>query len=76
MKTQGARLERVARTAPSRPTSGRKAGKTYRVEYKDDLNDASWTPLGPEVPASGSGLSVTDSSANHFQRYYRILLPD
>src|SRR5204863_574987 len=48
-------------------------GRTYRLEYKNDLDDESWTPLGPDAMADGESLTITDPPANSFQRYYRIV---
>ena len=47
-------------------------GKTYRVQYKDDLKASSWTPLGSDSVAAGYVLSVTDSSPSSRQRFYRL----
>ena len=48
--------------------------KTYRVEYKLNLTDASWTALTPNVTASGDTASYLDSSATAaVQRFYRIV---
>ena len=50
-------------------------GKTYRVDYKNDLNDASWLPLAPgEQQAAGSTLRVTDDIGVRPQRFYRIVV--
>jgi hypothetical protein len=46
------------------------AGQAYRVQYKDKLNDASWTDLAPDVTASGSTASTTDTTIS--QRFYRV----
>jgi hypothetical protein len=46
------------------------AGKSYRVQYKDNLDDASWTDLAPDVAASGSIASTTDTTVS--QRFYRV----
>ena len=51
-------------------------GKTYRVEGKDDLNDASWTPFDADAVATGYSLTVIARVANSSQRFYRILLVD
>ena len=50
-------------------------GKTYRLEYKDDLNDLNWTSLQPDVVAVGGSLAAADRPAGS-QRYYRIVLLD
>lgn len=48
--------------------------RTYRVEYKDDLNAPSWLPLGGNRTATGPVLTVTDSIADRPQRFYRMVL--
>ncbi len=45
----------------------------YIVEYKDDLNDATWTRL-TTFAANGSVGSATDNLAEARCRYYRIRL--
>ncbi len=51
-------------------------GKRYRVEYKDALSAPAWTPLGPELTASGWVLSVTDTPGASPQRFFRIVQVD
>jgi autotransporter-associated beta strand protein len=46
------------------------AAQTYRVQYKDNIDDASWTDLAPDVTASGSIASTTDTTTS--QRFYRV----
>jgi peptidoglycan hydrolase-like amidase len=48
-------------------------GTTYRVQFKNDLDDAEWTNLPPDVTASTSVASLTDSPGVA-QRFYRILV--
>jgi DNA-binding beta-propeller fold protein YncE len=48
-------------------------GQTYRIQFKNDLNDPNWTPLGNEVGATNHLASVLDAIP-HQQRFYRILL--
>jgi hypothetical protein len=50
------------------------AGKTYRVEYKDSLDDPSWTPLDAGVTATGDRLTVNDDPGSSLQRFYRIVV--
>jgi hypothetical protein len=50
------------------------AGHTYRIEFKNDLNDSSWTPLSADTVANGSSLSATIDVTGAPQRFYRILL--
>jgi len=50
------------------------AGRTYQVQFKGDLNQASWSILG-QFPATGSIMTALDSSAAaSSQRFYRIVL--
>ena len=48
-------------------------GKTYRVEYKDDLPAATWSALAPDLTASGDSLTVVDSNPSSRQRFYRVV---
>jgi hypothetical protein len=48
-------------------------GHVYRVEYKDELTAAAWTPVGQEVMATDSQWVVTDPSPAPLQRFYRIV---
>jgi len=49
------------------------SGKTYRVEYKDDLNAATWQRLNnQDYVAAGGNLTVNDDMTGHAQRFYRI----
>jgi hypothetical protein len=49
------------------------AGTTYRVQYKNELGDADWASLVPDVTADSPTASVTDT-AGASQRFYRILV--
>ncbi len=57
-------------------TIGATAGKTYRVEYKDDLNQPNWQPLGADRLATGTSLVITDNTGANPQRLYRVLQLD
>jgi hypothetical protein len=49
--------------------------RSYRVEYKDSLDAASWTDLAPAQAADSSSMSIPDL-ADKAQRFYRVsLLP-
>jgi len=48
-------------------------GRTYQVEYKEDLNTAVWTPLGQPTAASGTSLTINDSVVDIGQRFYRVV---
>ena len=49
-------------------------GQTYRVVYKNDLSDMAWTPLGNDLPATGSSLSVTNNLNDPLtpKRFYAV----
>jgi hypothetical protein len=47
-------------------------GKSYRVEYKNDLNHSGWSILESDLAATGLSLSVTASTTNAPRRFYRI----
>jgi len=50
-----------------------RAGRTYRVQYKDTLDQAGWTTL-PDVAASNGSASQIDATASGQQRFYRVVL--
>ena len=47
-------------------------GLTYVVEYKNDLNALSWTPLATNTGA-GNILTYTEGVTNLFSRFYRVV---
>jgi hypothetical protein len=47
-----------------------RAGKSYRLEYKDNLDDANWTELDPQ-PGDGTVMRLTTPSAAP-QRFFRV----
>ncbi len=52
------------------------AGRNYRVEFKDALTDATWTPLGSAVLANSDTLTIPDNLGANPQRFYRIVQLD
>jgi hypothetical protein len=46
-------------------------GFAYQVEYKNNLTDPNWTPLGNAVAGNGAVQSVTDSTPPT-NRFYRV----
>ncbi len=50
------------------------SGLTYRVQYKTNLLDTNWSDLVPDVIATGSASSITDSIDADAQRFYRVLV--
>ena len=48
--------------------------RTYRVQFKDDLNESDWDDLAGDITAGAATASKADSSAFVGQRFYRILV--
>jgi hypothetical protein len=48
-------------------------GLTYQVEYKSDLSDASWTPLGNAISGNGAVQTINDKLSVN-SRFYRVLI--
>ncbi len=46
------------------------SGTTYQVEYKNELTDATWTPLGSSVSGDGTTKTVSDSVTNGHRFYH------
>jgi len=46
-------------------------GKTYYLEYKSDLSDATWIPLSG-IAGDGTMKVFTDSSATGPRKFYRV----
>ena len=51
-------------------------GKTYRVEYKDTLDDGPWTALGSRITATNTSLMMNDATGPARQRFYRVIQID
>ena len=49
-------------------------GKTYRVQFKENLQDIGWNHLPGEVLATGTTSSMLDNSALASHRFYRVVL--
>ncbi|HVV73250.1 MAG TPA: immunoglobulin domain-containing protein, partial [Verrucomicrobiae bacterium] len=48
-------------------------GVNYRLEYKDSLNDPSWTPILPASPGTGSLIVLHDPGHSAgVSRFYRV----
>jgi subtilisin family serine protease len=49
------------------------AGHTYRIEYKDQLTDPAWQPLGTDIPGTGTPIEIPDPGIIAVQpsRFYR-----
>ena len=51
-------------------------GRTYRVDWKLNLDDPFWTQLAPPALAAGATLVVNDNIGANPQRFYRITQVD
>jgi Domain of unknown function (DUF5011)/HYR domain len=51
-----------------------KSGKSYKVQYKDNLLATNWTDLPGTVTATGAVSVITDGSTGAAQRYYRVMM--
>ncbi len=49
-------------------------GQNYQVEYKDNLDDPAWTPMGVPVPGTGDLLNFDDDNNNQPHRFYRLMI--
>jgi hypothetical protein len=47
-------------------------GQMHQVEYKDNLNDASWLSLGLPLTATGDQQSFTLDISSLAHRYFRV----
>ncbi|MGH9646267.1 MAG: hypothetical protein ACRD4E_05555, partial [Bryobacteraceae bacterium] len=69
-------------TALMRPTNGiiaitwsSVAGRTYRLQYNDDLTTTNWNDLLPDVTTTASTASATTGFVGDLpHRFYRIML--
>jgi hypothetical protein len=49
------------------------AGTSYQVVYKDNLTDATWTPVGGLIAGNGAVVSAPPISTAGSQRFYSVL---
>ena len=51
------------------------AGKTYRVDCSDSLQDGSWTPVQDNIAGTGGIVQVIDTDgATQAKRFYRAVV--
>ena len=51
------------------------AGQNYQLEYKDNLADPTWTPLGGVIVGADGTVTVTNGIGDSAQRFFRLVLP-
>jgi hypothetical protein len=49
-------------------------GKTYRVQYKNDLAAGTWSTLGSDLAGMGSPLSISVNVTSTPGRFYQIVV--
>jgi hypothetical protein len=47
-------------------------GKTYRLQYKTNLDDPNWIDLPPDFTSTNAAISITNLVGDSPQRFYRI----
>jgi hypothetical protein len=50
------------------------AGRTYRVQYKGNVDDTNWNAVPPDVLATGPTATATNVIGADTQRFYRVYL--
>ncbi len=50
------------------------AGQIYQLEYKTNLTDPAWTPVGSPVTGTGGALTLTNNFGVSPQRFFRLQL--
>jgi hypothetical protein len=50
------------------------AGRTYRVQSIENLEDTNWLSLTPDITAAGPLTTAEDTTATSTHRYYRVIL--
>jgi len=50
------------------------SGQTYRVQYNTSLGDTNWVDLSPDVTASDTTASQSESVLPDAQRFYRVMV--
>ena len=48
------------------------AGQSYQIQFKNDLSDPFWQPLGDLILGTGSPISVTNDLSAPTQRFFRL----
>jgi hypothetical protein len=50
------------------------AGRAYRLQFKNLLTDTNWNDVEPDIIASGSTVTATDTVGALQQRFYRVIV--
>jgi hypothetical protein len=49
------------------------SNQTYRLQFKDNLNDIDWQSVFPDANATSGITSATNAAGNSSQRFYRVM---
>ena len=49
-------------------------GSNYQVQFKDDLDDAAWVPLGLPLLGNGAQLQIDAALTGQLHRFYRLVV--
>jgi len=49
-------------------------GQSYQLEYKNNLDDPPWIPIGSPVAGTGGTITLADSMTTQPQRFYRLVV--
>ncbi len=49
-------------------------GRSYKLQYKDDITDSTWTDAPPDITATGGKAAAALSQSGIDRRYYRVML--
>jgi hypothetical protein len=76
--TTGIRIGSISRTSPNEVSVTLTAipGKHYRAEFKNELSDATWTPINPAVQAQTSSLTIPIPIGAEPHRFFRLVQVD
>jgi len=69
------KVEGISATGGATITFQAVAGRTYTVEYADDLTSAVWSKLADVTPQSANGVATVTDPASQPDRYYRLVTP-
>ena len=65
----------IARSGPNVNLSFlSQTGFSYQIQYKDNLTDPTWLPLGSPVTGDGTLKTTSDPTSGGQRRFYRLYI--
>jgi hypothetical protein len=55
-------------------TSSAISGRSYRLQFKQSLDQINWTEVFPEATAVGGAVILTNAAGAASESYYRVFL--